>query len=112
MLTEKEMQEKRKLFSEADRHLAATFKALGDVTRFRIFYLLTDHPQISISTIAKILHISSPLASQHVKGLVHAQLLTKNRVGKKIFLQLNSHHVIVRELKRSIQRVMKTISVP
>ena len=112
MLTEKEMQEKRKLFSETDRHLAATFKALGDVTRFRIFHLLTDHPQISVSTIAKILHISPPLASQHVKGLVHAQLLTKNRVGKKIFLQLDGRHVITRELKRSIQRATKATPAP
>mgnify|MGYP001609887373 CR=1 FL=1 len=108
MLTDAEIRASRKLLNETDRHLAATFKALGDVTRLRIFRLLTNEPQMSVSTIAKILHISSPLTSQHIKVLVHARLVEKQRTGKTILSQLDRRNPVVRELIRTIQRSMKT----
>jgi DNA-binding transcriptional ArsR family regulator len=106
MLTEREIRSKRKLLNETDRLLASTLKALGDVTRLRIFRLLTDHPEISVGTIAKILHVSTPLASQHIKILVHARLLKKSRTGKKIFSQLNRSNPLALEMIKAIQRSM------
>ena len=43
-------------------------------------------PQMSVSTIAKILHISNPLTPQHIKVLVHARLVEKQRTGKRFYL--------------------------
>lgn len=97
-----------KLPNGTDRRLAAVFKALGDTTRFRIFRLLIDQPQISVSTIAQLLHISSPLTSQHIKILVHAQLIEKRRTGKRIYSRLDRTNPVVRELVRTIQKSIKT----
>lgn len=110
MLTDAEIRSNRKILNETDRDLAATFKALGDMTRLRIFRLLTNEPDMSVSTIAKILHISSPLTSQHIKVLVNARLVEKQRTGKKIFPKLDLHNPVVRELVRTIKRSMKSSS--
>lgn len=108
MLTEAEIRANRKILNETDRDLAATFKALGDTTRLRIFRLLTNEPEMSVSTIAKILHISSPLTSQHIKILVNVRLIEKQRTGKRIFTKLDHRNPVVKELTRTIQRAMKT----
>ena len=108
MLTEAEIRSNRKILNETDRHLATTFKALGDTTRLRIFRLLTNEPQMSVSTIAKILHISAPLTSQHIKVLVHARLIEKQRTGKRIFSKLDRRNPVVKELQRTIQQSMKS----
>ena len=102
------IQQEVKSPNETDRRLVAVFKALGDMTRFRIFRLLIDQPRISISEIANFFHISSPLTSQHIKILVHAQLLEKQRTGKKIYSRLDRTNPVVRELVRSIKKNIKT----
>jgi len=98
MLTKKEIENNRKFFNESDRHYAAALKALGDINRFRIFRMLIIHKKISIGTIAKVLRISMPLASLHVKVLVNALLLVKRRSGKKIFLSVERRNPLVRAL--------------
>ena len=102
------MPQKGKLPNGTDRRLAAVFKALGDTTRFRIFRLLIDQPNISVSEIAKFLHISSPLTSQHIKILVHVQLIEKKRTGKNMYSRLDRANPVVRELVRTIQKNIKT----
>ncbi|HLD17723.1 MAG TPA: metalloregulator ArsR/SmtB family transcription factor [Patescibacteria group bacterium] len=97
-----------KLPNGTDRRLSAVFKALGDTTRFRIFRLLIDQPQISVSAIAKVLHLSAPLTSQHIKILVHAQLLEKQRTGKRIYSRPVRTNPVVRDLIRTIQKSIKT----
>lgn len=108
MLTAKEIQQKRRMLGETDAHIAAAFKALGDVTRLRIFRILTDQPEASVGMIAEILDLSLPLTSQHIKALAHAQLLTKNRTGKRIFSRLDRQNPIVRELIRAVSQAMKS----
>ncbi|HBP00232.1 MAG: Transcriptional regulator, ArsR family [Candidatus Uhrbacteria bacterium GW2011_GWF2_41_16] len=110
MLTDAEIRSNRRILNETDRDLATTFKALGDTTRLRIFRLLTNEPQMSVGTIAKILHTSSPLTSQHIKVLVNVHLIEKQRTGKKIFSKLDRRNPVVRELIRTIRRSMKTKS--
>lgn len=97
-----------KLPNGTDRHLAAVFKALGDTTRLRIFRLLMDQPEISVSSIAQLLRISAPLTSQHIKILVHTKLLEKKRTGKRIYPRIDRTNPIVRELVRTIQKSIKT----
>lgn len=96
MLSEKEIQKNRKLFTDKDRELSAVFKILSDINRYRIFLLLMGSSPVSVGSIAKILNISVPLASQHLRILVHAKLLQKERAGKKIYPKLERHNPLVK----------------
>ncbi|MDO8617471.1 MAG: metalloregulator ArsR/SmtB family transcription factor [Candidatus Uhrbacteria bacterium] len=107
MLGAKEIQAKRKIFSETDKSMAAAFKVLSDVNRYRIFRILADQPKISVSNIAKILNISLPLASQHIKILVHANLMEKERDGKKVFPKLEYGNPFVQAIVKTIQQALK-----
>ena len=108
MLSEKEIKKYRKLFSETDKSMAAAFKVLSEVNRYRIFRILAQQPKISISNIARILNISLPLASQHIKILEHASLLQKERGGKKIFPKLEYGNPFVQAVVKTIQEVLKS----
>ena len=95
MLTESEIQKNRKIFNETDLTMATAFKVLSDVNRYRIFRILSKQPKLSVSSIALILDISLPLASQHIKILTNANLLQKERVGKKVFTKLEQDNPFV-----------------
>lgn len=108
MLTEKEINQSRKIFNESDKTMAAAFKVLSDVNRYRIFRLLAEQPKLSISNIADILHISLPLASQHIRILTHVNLMKKERYGKMVFPQLERNNPFVRAVVRMIQGALKS----
>lgn len=108
MLSKKEIQANRRIFSETDKSMAAAFKVLSDVNRYRIFRILAEQPKISVSNIAKILGISLPLASQHIKILTHAKLIEKEREGKKVFPKLEYDNPFVRAVVNTIQEALKS----
>ena len=107
MLNAKEITVKRKIFSETDRSTAATFKVLSDVNRYRIFRILAEQPKLSVSDIAQILDISLPLASQHLKILGHANLLQKERDGKKVYPKLEHGNPLVKVINKTIIQAVK-----
>ena len=107
MLTEKEITQNRKFLSETDKSMAETFKVLSDLNRYRIFRILAEQPKLSVTTIAKILNISVPLASQHIKILAHANLLQKERHGKRIYTKLEKGNPFVRAIIKTIQQALK-----
>jgi ArsR family transcriptional regulator, lead/cadmium/zinc/bismuth-responsive transcriptional repressor len=106
MLTKKEIQKNRKIFSETDKSTAAMFKVLSDVNRYRIFRILAEQPKLSVSNIARILDISLPLTSQHLRILTHANLLQKERDGKKIYPKLEQDNPFVRAIVQTIQQIL------
>lgn len=106
-LSEKEIQKNRKLFSETDKSMVAAFKVLSDLNRYRIFRVLAQQPQISLGNIARILNISLPLASQHLKILAHANLLKKERAGKKVFPKLEHGNPFVQIIIKTIEQTLK-----
>lgn len=107
MLSKKEIEKNRKIFSETDKNMATAFKVLSDVNRYRIFRMLAEQPKISVSDIAKILNISLPLASQHLKVLTSANILQKERDGKKVFPKLEEGNPFVRAVVKTIQEALK-----
>lgn len=109
MLTSTEIKHLRKIFKETDKKIVAQIKVLSDVNRYRIFRILSEQPKISVSDIAKILDISLPLASQHLKLLIHADLLQKERVGKRIFPKLKKNNPFVKEIAKTIKKTIKLI---
>ncbi|EKD33353.1 MAG: hypothetical protein ACD_76C00044G0020 [uncultured bacterium] len=108
MLNKKEIIKSRNIFSETDKSMAAAFKILGDVNRYRIFRILAKQSKISVSSIARILNISIPLASQHVRILMHAGMIKKEREGKKVFPKLEHSNPFVQAIVKTIQEVMKS----
>ncbi len=107
MLSEKEILRNRRIFNETDESMAAAFKVLSDVNRYRIFRLLAQQPKLSVSNIAKILNISLPLASQHIKALTQMNLLQKKKEGKKVFPKLEESNPFVQAIVATIQQTTK-----
>ena len=103
MITEKKVKMKRKVLSETDKGIAAVFKVLSDVNRYRIFIFLAEEPELTVSDIAKIMDISLPLASQHIKTLAHYKLLRKERMGKNIFPKIENKNPIVQAIMKIIR---------
>ena len=56
--------------------------ALGDPTRRSIFELLVDHP-CAVGDLARVLPVSRPAVSQHLKVLRDAGLVVDARSGKQ-----------------------------
>lgn len=96
-----------KLASATDIELTSVFKALSDVNRYRIFRLLAQHPKLAVSEVAETLNISLPLASQHIKVLMHANLLKKERAGKKVFTKLKRDNPFVLAINNTIRQILK-----
>ncbi len=101
-LSELEIKQKRKLFSESDASMTAAFRVLSDVNRYRIFRILGEQHELSISNIAEILNISLPLASQHIKILTHAKLIQKQKDGKRVFPKLEHNNPFVQAIVNTI----------
>lgn len=107
MLSKKEIQKSRKMLTVTDKSMAATFKVLGDVNRYRIFRVLVEQPKLSVSAIAEILDISLPLTSQHIKILVQTNLLQKVRDGKRIFPKIKQDNPFVPAILKTIKLAYK-----
>lgn len=107
MLNAKEIKECRKIFNESDQTTTAAFKVLSDSNRYRIFRILSENKKLSISSIAHVLNISLPLASQHLKILTVAGLLKKEREGKNVFSKLERKNPIVPVIIETIKKTAK-----
>lgn len=100
MLTEKQILKIRKKFNGTNQR--EIFKILGDTNRYRIFEMLGKQTKISVSDIAKVLEISLPLASQHLKILEQHNLLIKEKEGQKVFYKLKSDNKIAGSISRAV----------
>jgi DNA-binding transcriptional ArsR family regulator len=58
-----------------------SWTALGDTTRRTIFGLLVEHPS-SVGELARVLPVTRPAVSQHLKVLKDAGLVIDTRAGK------------------------------
>ena len=70
-----------------DAHFSAAaelFRALGDPTRVRIFWLLC-HREECVINIAAMLDMSSPAVSHHLRSLTECGLLESRRDGKEVY---------------------------
>jgi DNA-binding transcriptional ArsR family regulator len=100
MLTDKQITKIRKAFNGTDQRVI--FKILGDTNRYRIFEMLGKLKQLSVSDMAKILRISIPLASQHLKILEQAQMLEKEKQGQKVYYKLRADNRIARSITEGV----------
>ena len=96
MLTDKQIAKIRKAFNGTNQRVI--FKILGDTNRYRIFEMLGKKLQLTVSDIAKILKISIPLASQHLKILEQGNMLEKEKQGQKVYYKLKADNRIAKSI--------------
>ena len=64
--------------------------------------MLGKQPRIAVSDIAKILKISVPLASQHLKILEQAEILAKEKQGQKVYYKLRDDNRIAKSISEGV----------
>ena len=76
--------------------MAGTFKALGDLTRLQIIYLLSTDTggRLGVSELAARLKISQPAVSQHLKTLRMEGLVESRREGLYICYTINRERMV------------------
>jgi DNA-binding transcriptional ArsR family regulator len=76
--------------------MAGTFKALGDLTRLQIIYLLSTDTSgtLGVSELAARLKISQPAVSQHLKTLRAEGLVESRREGFYIYYTVNRERMV------------------
>ena len=82
--------------SELVPGMAGTFKALGDLTRLQIIYLLSTDTSgtLGVSELAARLKISQPAVSQHLKTLKTEGLVESRREGFYIYYTINRERMV------------------
>jgi DNA-binding transcriptional ArsR family regulator/flavodoxin len=86
----------RSNFSEIVPAMAGSFKALGDLTRLQIIYLLSTDTSgtLGVSELAARLGISQPAVSQHLKTLKTEGLVESRRDGFYIYYSVNHERMV------------------
>jgi DNA-binding transcriptional ArsR family regulator/flavodoxin len=76
--------------------MAGTFKALGDLTRLQIIYLLATDTSgtLGVSELAARLKISQPAVSQHLKTLKTEGIVDSRREGFYIYYTINRERMV------------------
>jgi DNA-binding transcriptional ArsR family regulator len=104
MLSPREHKRLQKYIHDIDiMRLTAVFDALGEPNRCLIFRTLLKNHDINVSQIADINDISVSLASQHLKVLLQAGLVDKQKDGKKVYYHVNSQDALVHALGKAVE---------
>ena len=64
---------------------AKAFRALGDPVRLRIVSLLLEHDELTVSELTKVLPVTQPRVSTHLKCLVSCGFATVRREGRNAY---------------------------
>ncbi len=78
---------------EQAEFVAQTFAALGDPTRARIVFALTQGEQ-SVNALAEIAEVSVSAVSHHLARLRDIRLVKTRRVANQVFYSVDDAHVI------------------
>jgi len=73
--------------------LADTFKAIGDPTRVRILFLLSE-TELCVHDLAELLGITQPAVSHHLRLLRMLGLVRTRRAGRSTYYALDDEHVL------------------
>jgi DNA-binding transcriptional ArsR family regulator len=73
--------------------LSEVFKVLGDETRTKIIYLLSEE-ELCVCDLAEILEMSLPAISHHLRLLKAMRLVKYRREGKQVYYSLDDDHIV------------------
>ena len=77
----------------AVRGLSRVFRVLGDETRARIVYALSQADRLCVCDIAQIVGLSLPAVSHHLRVLRELDMARARKEGKIVFYSLADDHV-------------------
>ena len=103
MLSDQKVKKITKYLNDKNIEFTDIFKALSDKNRCKIFIALAVEPRLTVSSTAKVVDISLPLASQHLKTLLHNRLVKKEKFGPKVYYELNRDERMVRSILKIIK---------
>lgn len=105
MLNPKELEKLNKLVDiKKNERLAIIFNALSDPNRCKIFRILVSQGKegLCVTDVAKLLKISPPAASQHLKILIITGLLVRQKMGQKVNYYASEDDPLVKLIIRSV----------
>ena len=76
---------------KANSYCSHCFSNLAVDSRMQIFVFLKDKGARTVSEIVEQTVLSQPTVSYHLKNMETDGLLSKKRVGKEIYYQVNEH---------------------
>ena len=87
--------------------LVEIFKALSDPNRLVIIKLLVtaEDKQLCVADLAKILSISQPAVSQHLKILKNVKVLEAEKVGFHVYYKVNMD--VMNSLSGKVEKLLK-----
>lgn len=85
------------------RACAPVFNALGDKYRQDIVMLLAKDERLNVTQIAERMPLSRPAISHHLKVLLHAGLITLERVSRENFYSLTLD-VALSDLRKLVEQ--------
>ncbi|MEO7364568.1 MAG: metalloregulator ArsR/SmtB family transcription factor [Candidatus Saccharimonadales bacterium] len=85
------------------KRLATAFDALGEPNRCLIFRALLKTENASVGQLASAVGISESLASQHLKVLLQAELVHKNKNGKNVYYRVNNEDSLAIALQKAVE---------
>src|SRR3990172_2552053 len=90
--------------------MAQTFAALGDPTRARIVFTLTQREQ-SVNALAEIAGASASAVSHHLARLRAIRLVKTRRAGNQVFYSVDDAHVanLFREALYHLDHVKRSL---
>lgn len=104
MLTPKEHRKLENYIQGIDvSRIATAFDALGEPNRCLIFRALLKESNVSVSQLASAVGISVSLASQHLKVLLQAELVKREKNGKNVYYVVNSKDALVGALREAVE---------
>lgn len=82
----------KQLSEEDSQRLAALFKALGDGTRVKILYYLTQEP-MCVCDLSVLVGISQSALSHQLRVLRNMQIVQGRKDGKQVFYSVCNDHI-------------------
>lgn len=72
--------------------LAELFRAFSDPSRLKIISALSDG-EVSVGLLAEQVGLSKSATSHQLRGLRQMRLVTRHKVGRQVFYQLDDEHI-------------------
>ena len=71
------------------REMTRYFHALRDILRLRILVTLAESGELTVTELARSIHVSQPLMSFHLRPLRVTGLVQVRRAGREVYCSLN-----------------------
>jgi len=81
--------QQRKAYNGELREMARYFYALKVVLRLRILMTLAESGEMTVTELARVLHVSQPLVSFHLRPLRLLDLVQVRRAGREVYCSVN-----------------------